>query len=593
MTACRPRPTGTPGAGDPGQRLTRQRLAIEQCEQALWRDGFRADLLPEYQRLNRELEQLLDAQAHDPRRPFLLIVPVADRPLQLRACLSSLLQLCRLYGYGGVRQGRYRKIRVLIADDSGDPHCIAANRSLAAEFSGQGLFCQHFDQTRQRAEIDRLPVDQLALLARCLGVTPRATGAFHHKGPSVMRNIAYLRALRLSREQPDLLCYFIDSDQEFRVKVHTGQGYREYYAINYFARLDQLFRERPIDVLTGKVVGDPPVSPAVMAGNFLDDIDGFLSSIAALDPQQPCAFHGQAGTAVDSDAAYHDMAGLFGFQTWRQTYDFVCPLEGAHRNRDCLAAFAERLPRFFFGEHPTRVSAYRHQPLIDSLQPARTIYTGNYLCNRQGLAYFIPFSALRLRMAGPVLGRILRARLGGRFVSANLPMLHRRTLADSARAEFRPGVAEQREQIDLSGEFDRQFFGDVMLFGMEKLTALGYPSSLPEHSRIVELVAATAHELAGHYRAKQRQILDRSRHLRALCDKPPAHWRPLPETAAAYAALHRFLDNIEHNFAEGAAGYRQIFDEDARHHRLLRMIDAIAGYPQDWRHWQQLLAADD
>ena len=72
-------------------------------------------------------------------------------------------------------------------------------------------------------------------------------------------------------------------------------------------------------------------------------------------------------------------------------------------------------------------------------------------------------------MSGPTLGRLVKAELGPRFVSANLPMLHKRTVESGGQSEFRPGIETAREVIDMSGEFERQFYGDVMLFTIERL----------------------------------------------------------------------------------------------------------------------------
>ena len=55
------------------------------------------------------------------------------------------------------------------------------------------------------------------------------------------------------------------------------------YAVNYFYYLDRAFADGQVQILTGKVVGDPPVSPSVMAGRFIDDVIMFLSQISRLD----------------------------------------------------------------------------------------------------------------------------------------------------------------------------------------------------------------------------------------------------------------------------------------------------------------------
>ena len=56
------------------------------------------------------------------------------------------------------------------------------------------------------------------------------------------------------------------------------------------------------------------------------------------------------------------------------------------------------------------------------------------------LRSFIPFAGLQLRIAGPVLGRLVQAGSGPAFASANLPLLHKRTEEQTGQSEFRPGI---------------------------------------------------------------------------------------------------------------------------------------------------------
>ena len=49
---------------------------------------------------------------------------------------------------------------------------------------------------------------------------------------------------------------------------------------NKHCTMDGIFNQGKAQVLTGKVVGDPPVSPAVMAGTLLDDVLGFLGELS-------------------------------------------------------------------------------------------------------------------------------------------------------------------------------------------------------------------------------------------------------------------------------------------------------------------------
>ena len=383
----------------------------------------------------------------------MVVVPVADRPRHIQACLDSLCASLRRFPYAG-------RIRVLIADDSAEAASIAANRRIAQEFSAAGLEVIHFPPAEQYALVQSLGL----ALPRVLGDAP--PDHYGHKGQGAMRNIAYLKTLELLHGQSEnSLIWSIDSDQEFRVNVPEAEG----YVVDFFNGINAIFAQTDAQVLTGKVVGDPPVSPAVMTRNFLDDVLAFFDRMAACDPAAPCSHH---DASAAGDAAYHDMADLFGIRL-AASYSYPCPLNGTHCEADCFANFSARANSFFYGEHPTRVSAYLPSDLFASVQPARTVYAGNYVFRPAALRYFIPFAPLRLRMSGPTLGRILKAELGKQFISANLPMLHKRTVESGGQAEFRPGIETRAATIDMGGEFERQFYGDVMLFSVEKLASEG------------------------------------------------------------------------------------------------------------------------
>ncbi len=570
-----------------GEAVACYRAVLPLAEELLWRDGIDDEAMRDYQAMHRELEALLARHEQDARHAFVVVIPVADRPGHLEVCLESLLAQCQAFHYGGVRDGRFAKVRAIVADDSRWAENRAKHAELARGFSRRGLEVLHFDQPEQRDELHVLG-GRLPALASIVG---DADGPdFSLKGPSRMRNISYLLLRRLAAREPGrLLFFFLDSDQEFRVLGCGAAGRRELLAVSYFHALDRLFHERPITLLTGKVVGDPPVSPAVMAGNFLQDVTAFLSRMRALSPTSGCAFH-TASAALRGDAAYHDMADLFGFAPMRDAYDYPCDLEGAHDQRACFVRLAERLAHFFDGEHPTRVSCYAHRPLDTSVAPARTIYTGNYVMRPEGLRYFIPFAALRLRMAGPTLGRIARAELGDGFVSANLPLLHKRTLATVGRSEFRPGVHRSGAGVDLSGEFERQFFGDVMLFSVELLCERGFPRDVPDQAAIRALVDETSTRLRGEYAAKQSLVMERIGHLRAAFSRPGAWWCQDDAMADARAAFQRFIANMENNFGERSPGFQRIDAEAHRTERLDQIASAIAAYGVDRRAWEQVLA---
>ncbi|HTY03863.1 MAG TPA: hypothetical protein VMC81_09045 [Rhodocyclaceae bacterium] len=511
----------------------------------------------------------------------MVVVPVADCPQHLAAFVDSLLSLCRAYGYGGVEGGRWRKVQLLIAEDSADPAQVAGNRALAERATQAGLATLHFGPDEQAALLATLTDDECAQLAPMLGdCSPAYRG---HKGQGATRNLAYLHLAR-SRDATRLLIWSVDSDQEFSVKIATADGDVVAPAISYFHRLDEIFARTDAQVLTGKVVGDPPVSPAVMAGNFLADVIAFLDATADGDPRSPCRHHERAAPR-EGEAAYHDMADLFGFRGAAEAWRYPCPLAGWHTEGDCFADFAARLSGFFHGEHPTRVSRYVPDDLWRTMQPARTVYAGNYVFRAESLARAgIAFAPLRLRMSGPTLGRLLKAQLGARFVSANLPMLHKRTVEGTSQAEFRPGVCERDAVVDLADEFERQFFGDVMLFTMERLTAQGYPARRTTEADFQSALDATRADLLARYGRRRVDIACKLVLLHQRLDDPTVWWSRVGH-ADALERFRRFADNIERNFGADAPVHARIASAEVWQQRRADLAQALERYPEDARAW--------
>ncbi len=484
-TEASTRGSACPLSGSLAEQIASQRAVIARFELALWENGFNESLLPSYQSAWRRLEALIAAQGNDTRHHFVIVIPVADNPQQLRTCLDSLLELCRTFGYGGMHDETYQKVSVLIADDTCDPGLIAANQAIAREFDQSGIATTYFGLADQITLMASLPAN--VPLTRITGDTSRE--AFSHKGQAVMRNIAYLKLAQRHATEAHVLFYTVDADQTFKVNIPKPDGSRNVCAVNFLAQLDAIFSATDALVLTGKVVGDPPVSPAVMAANFLEDVIGFVREMTTSDPHQ--TYRQQiSGTQGSGESAYHDMADLFGFSQVAGAYRYRCALPGSPGNAACFDDFSKRLERFFHGEHPTRITWYDHSDALASVQPARTVYTGNYIFRPEALEWFIPFAPLRLRMSGPSLGRMLRSALGHRFVSANLPMLHTRTMDATGQSEFRPGVVTAQETVELCDEFERQFYGDVMLFTIERLAGMDFPQQEIDQDVVVQTLDA-------------------------------------------------------------------------------------------------------
>ena len=558
-------------------------------EQALWSGAadFHA-LLADYQALFREQEALIAQQGNDERHHFILAIPIADRPPHLRACLESIDQVCRLFNYGGQRNGVWRKIQVVVAEDSRFEANIRRDSELVAEYRAKGLQVHHFGLDEQYALLQALPADKRERLVRLLTSQPREK--FYLKGQAANRNLAYLKFLQLTQDKARTLYYLVDSDQGFCVNRQTESGDEAVYALNYFHTIDKIFRSTDTLMLTGKMVGDPPVSPSVMAANFLDDVTAFFARLGSLSGGEACRFHGaqQKPPTQNSGAAYHDLAKLFGFDQKQSTFDYVCRLTGAHDHSACLRDFAGRLNAFFFGEHLTRKTWFEYKGDFARLSPARTVYPGNTIVNYAGLKYIIPFGHLRLRMSGPTAGRLIAAEIGPRFAAFNMPNLHRRTTEAGLNDDFRPGVEVGQETIDLADEFERQFFGDLMLFATEALVKRADVNQPFARAAVEAVLNEKEAELLVLYRQKHAAIVAKSRKLHERVFEGGHWWLQAPDLAGALEQVRAFIANIERNFGEHAPAWGQIQSAEHRARRKQQIVEALLNYRAEREVWDSL-----
>jgi len=573
-------------ANDAADLLPLYHRTIPLMETALRVSGLEAGLVADLHALFVEMEGHIATTGSDRRHRFVVVIPVADRPQQLRTCLLSLVGMVQAFRYGagnGTGNGGLSdKLTVVIADDSCAVEYIAGNRAIASEVRQLGLTTVYFGLQEQQAALAELSAEDRHALHNVIGDAPR--DAFCHKGASIMRNISYLMLHKLAQRDERLLFFFADSDQQFHNCTDVGC---EVFTTNYFYHMDRIFSQGKVQVLTGKVVGDPPVSPAVMAGTLLDDAMAFLGELAGLDAGAACTFH--RVRVHHEDAAYHDMAKLFGFEPSDEAHRFQCLLSGAHDHAACLAEFARRLDHFFDGEHPTRVTPYRHSDVQAGVTPARTVYTGNYVLSPAALKYFIPFAGLGLRMAGPVLGRLIQACSGDAFVSANLPMLHRRTVQQTGGAEFRPGVDRSAPLVDLSGEFERQFFGDVMLFTVIELVKRGYPDNMPAADVVRKCVSMTGSTLRAEYAENQTRMLARLDEFEGFLSAPGHWWRSARQYEQTCALLDHFAASLRANYVRDARPYRLIDDAAHCSERQQAIVEALLAYNQDQACWERVL----
>ncbi len=557
-------------------------------EARMWQadDAGFAHGLETIQALSREQQALIGRSGAHRQHDFILGIPVADRPAHLRQCLESILQQCRLYGYGGQdAAGRYAKFTVVVAEDSRDPAAIAEHRAMAKAFCDQGLTVVHFDLPEQAALLAALPEAERARLGRLLTTQPPER--FWHKGQAANRNLCILKMRQLALNRENTLFYLVDSDQSFQVNRRTAAGEASVPALNYFHCIDRIFREHDVRVLSGKLVGDPPVSPAVMAANFLDDMTAFLARMGTCKPHAACSFHAP-DAPLPGDAAYHDHANLFGFAAPPLPFDYLCPLAGPHDHAACLDGYTARLSGFFFGEHLTRRTGFQYVAGAGRVPlPARTIYPGNTVARYEGLKYIIPFGHLRLRMSGPTAGRLIRAEIGARFATVNLPMLHARTASAELADEFRPGVEQGTDAgIDIADEFERQFFGDLMLFSVEAWLERHDLAGLDDAQAVEATVRETEARLLASYADKHQAVNTRLDELERWLAAAPADW---PDRKSRIR-LTAFLRAMRVNFGDTAPAWQQIQSVPHRAARRAQIVDALTHYQEERRAWDRLVS---
>ncbi len=569
-------------------------VLYERClpllEQAMW--GGLSDfdgLLDCYQSLHLEREALIE-EIGDDRHTFILSIPVADRPAHLKTCLESIYQQCERYGYGGKASGRYQLIKVVVAEDSRDQENIKRHMELVDEYCRKGLQVIHFGQDEQYELLQSLPAWQRERLVNILTDLPREK--FYLKGQAANRNLSYLKCMQLSTSERKTLYYMVDSDQSFNVNLMVKSGDRIVNALSYFHIIDRIFRTTDALVVTGKLVGDPPVSPSVMSVNYLHDVNAFFSSLAAMGGRESCSFHALPEQAP-GDAAYHDMANLFGYRSEIDIYPYRCRLQGEHDHIACLHDFSHRLNGFFFGEHLTRRTYFSYRNGFFETTPARTVYPGNYVVNREGLKYIIPFGNLRLRMSGPTAGRLISAEIDQRFLSINMPHMHQRTSGSGLSNDYRPGVelaqGTGRHRIDLSNEFERQFFGDLMLFTTEALVKVSDVNLPFAKQTILEVIQQKERDLLELYQSKHQDILSTCQQLDELVFNQGHWWLDKADLAEALQRVKDFINNIQTNFGDKSLAWRQIQSSEYRAERKRQIVEALMSYRSERDVWDHLV----
>jgi hypothetical protein len=168
-------------------------------------------------------------------------------------------------------------------------------------------------------------------------------------------------------------------------------------------------------------------------------------------------------------------------------------------------------------------------------------------------------------------------------------MLHNRTVEDMGKSEFRPGINSTLNNIDLSGEFERQYFGDVMLFSMEKLTAMGYPEQPVSEQAVTRILESTEKDIRQKYATKQLQIQGKLQLLKSIFLDSENWWNTNKDMEPARESFGLFITNIEQNFGDTSRCYTLIDSDKNRNQRFTQMLEAIIEYPAKRESWKSIL----
>jgi hypothetical protein len=161
-----------------------------------------------------------------------------------------------------------------------------------------------------------------------------------------------------------------------------------------------------------------------------------------------------------------------------------------------------------------------------------------------------------------------------------------RLLEQESKAECRPGVSWQSTEVDLGGEFQRQFLGDLMLFTVEQLAGQGYPEQGSDVDRLDGLLESVIEDMQAKYSAQAAANLALAAELRALWQGwrgTSGAWSQTLADAEIWQRMEAFIDNLERTFSAQVGLSLHV---DAWRTRLKA---GLLDYPKAQRAWRRLV----
>ncbi|MCK5664562.1 MAG: hypothetical protein KAI17_13815 [Thiotrichaceae bacterium] len=133
------------------------------------------------------------------------------------------------------------------------------------------------------------------------------------------------------------------------------------------------------------------------------------------------------------------------------------------------------------------------------------------------------------------------------------------------------------------------FFGDLMLFTIDKLAQSGIAIEDYSQPVLIEKFALVEHELLELYENKHTNVKLKCNELSALVNNKALWWNQSRDAKESIVQIQQFIKNVNHNFDEKAHAYQQIQSQQNRQIRIEQMIRALLTYRHDRDAWDTML----
>ena len=142
---------------------------------------------------------------------------------------------------------------------------------------------------------------------------------------------------------------------------------------------------------------------------------------------------------------------------------------------------------------------------------------------------------------------------------------------------------------DVSDEFERQFYGDVMLFSIQRLVEDGFPGARLSRRHVESTLQEVDAELRERYADKQAKIETRLAELSQCLHDPARWWHSATASTVAVPLFGAFIEGMRRNFGSDAASRSRIDSPQIKRQWHGQQAQAIVGLSDAHAVWQRAL----